>query len=115
MGYREGGGSSVIRSTPLPPATTPTFFLGAPGGYAYLPHTSLCQVSLLLPEWCLPCFPFIAQLTRSGGRGCVCGGVVSVPESGSPFLQHVVTHPGILPISCGKPGHRARNHLCFPE
>ena len=21
----------------------------------------------------------------------------------------------ILPISCGKPGHRARHHLCFPE
>lgn len=74
MGYREGGGSSVIRSTPLPPATTPTFFLGAPGGYAYLPRTSLCQVSPLLPEWCLPCFPFIAQLTRSGGRVCVWGG-----------------------------------------
>lgn len=33
MGYREGGGSSIIRSTPLPPATIPTFL---PGGFRRL-------------------------------------------------------------------------------
>lgn len=82
MGYREGGGSSVIfwhLCHLLPPHP---FFLGAPGGFFTCPTPLSARSLFSLPEWCLPCFlSWHSSHVLAGG---VCVGSSQSPEAEVP-------------------------------